>query len=145
LTAALVLGMAASPSLAVPAHPWEATSPHFTSRREADAVAAQAQRKGLRTVIQVISSNNIEVEYGNGFATQPPADAVCAKVKSNGLACSTQQEFHGATYTPAAGFSGTDTFTDRVSDGTAPSNAATAAVTVKPTMIGRRPHRRRHR
>src|SRR5262249_52050993 len=36
------------------------------------------------------------------------------------------------TYTPAANFSGSDSFTYRASDGTADSNVATVAITVKP-------------
>ena len=37
------------------------------------------------------------------------------------------------TYTPAAGFAGTDSFTYKASDGTAQSNAATVSITVQAT------------
>jgi hypothetical protein len=98
LTAALVtFGIGASPALASPAHPWEATSPHYTSRHKADSVAAQARRKGVKTVIQVIGPHNIEVEYGNGFATSHPAHVVCGRVKSKGLPCTVEQEDHGVS------------------------------------------------
>jgi hypothetical protein len=93
--AALVLGIGASPALAVPAHPWEAIAGHYTTLQKADAVATQARRQGVRTVVQVNGPQKIEVEYANGFATRPPAEAVCAKVKSKGLPCHVGQEAHG--------------------------------------------------
>ena len=96
LAAALVtFGIGAPPALAWPAHPWEATSPHYTSRHKADSVAARARREGVKTVIQVIGPHNIEVEYANGFATSHPAKMVCAKVKAKGLPCIVEQEGHG--------------------------------------------------
>jgi hypothetical protein len=94
-TAALALAIGASPALAAPAHPWEATTPHYTSRQKADSVAAQAHHQAIKTVIHVIDPHNIEVEYANGFPTRHPADAVCAKVQSKGLPCMVEREGHG--------------------------------------------------
>jgi hypothetical protein len=93
--AALSFGLGAAPAMAWPAHPWEATSPHYTSREKANAVAAAAKRKGVRTVLHVIGPHNIEVEYANGFANPRPADKVCAQVKAKGLPCIVEQEGHG--------------------------------------------------
>ena len=93
--AALSLGLGTAPAMAWPAHPWEATSPHYTSREKANAVAATAKRDGVRTVIQVIGRHNIEVEYANGFANRHPADKVCGQVKAKGLPCMVEQEGHG--------------------------------------------------
>jgi hypothetical protein len=93
-TAALVLGLGASPALAS-SHPWEATSPHYTSRQQADSVAARAHHSGVQTVIHVIGPHNIEVEYANGFPSRHPAEAVCAKVQSRGLPCRVEREGHG--------------------------------------------------
>jgi len=92
---ALALGIGASPALAMPAHPWEAIADHYTTLQKANAVAAQARSRGVKTVIQVNGPGKIEVEYANGFATRPPAAAVCAKVKSKGLPCRLGQEAHG--------------------------------------------------
>jgi hypothetical protein len=94
-TATLLFGIGASPALAGSSHPWEATSPHYTSRQQADSVAARAKRAGVQTVIQVIGSHNIEVEYANGFSSRHPAEAVCAKVHSKGLPCQVEVEGHG--------------------------------------------------
>jgi hypothetical protein len=94
-TATLLFGIGASPALAASSHPWEATSPHYTSRQQADSVAARAQPRGVKTVIQVISPHNIEVEYANGFPNRHPAEAVCAKVQSKGLPCRVEREGHG--------------------------------------------------
>lgn len=119
-----------------PAHPWEATSPHLTSQGQADSVAAQAGRKGLRTIIQVIGRNNIEVEYANGFATRPPAQAVCAHVKADGLACITEQEFHGVpkawnqSKDPA---SATTTTTSTTTRTTTPTTSTTTSGTTPTT------------
>jgi hypothetical protein len=95
VTAALLVGMGASPALAASSHPWEATSPHYTSRQQADSVAARAKRSGVKTVIQVIAAHNIEVEYANGFPARHPANVVCAKVQSIGLPCQVEREGHG--------------------------------------------------
>jgi hypothetical protein len=94
-TATLVVGIGASPALAASWDPWEATSPHYTGRQQADSVAAGAHHSGVKTVIQVIDPHNIEVEYANGFPTRHPADAVCAKVQSKGLPCKLEREGHG--------------------------------------------------
>jgi hypothetical protein len=94
-TATLVLGIGASPALAEGSHPWEATSPHYTSRQQADSVAARGQHSGVKTVIQVIDPHDIEVEYANGFPTRHPAEAVCAKIRSKGLPCKVEREGHG--------------------------------------------------
>lgn len=91
----LVAGFGAPAALAESSHPWEATSPHFTSRQKADALAAGAHGKGVKTVIQVINPHDIEVEYGNGFTTRHPAEVVCAKVKAKGLPCIVEREGHG--------------------------------------------------
>ena len=46
------------------------------------------------------------------------------------------QDSASVTYTPAAGFTGADSFTYRTNDGTADSNPATASVTVNPAGTG---------
>ena len=46
------------------------------------------------------------------------------------------QDSASLTYTPAADFAGSDSFTYRVNDGTADSNTATATVTVNPASTG---------
>ena len=93
--AALSLGLGAAPAVAWPAHPWEATTPHYTSMAKAKTVAAEAKRKGVRTVIHDMGPHNIEVEYANGFETRHPAEVVCARVKAKGLPCKVEQEGHG--------------------------------------------------
>jgi len=97
--AALGLGAMAPPALAGPAHPYEAIAGHYPTLKQANAVAAQAKKKGFRTVVQVNGPKKIEVEYGNGYATPGPALALCSKVKAKGLPCKLGQEEHGV---PAA-------------------------------------------
>ena len=101
-TAGLVLGLASVPAEAkapaqakAPARPYEAIAGHYPTLAEAQAVAAKAKAKGVRTVIQKNRPGHIEVEYGNGWSTPGPAAALCAKVKAKGLPCSVGQEYHG--------------------------------------------------
>jgi hypothetical protein len=94
-TAALPLGVVATPAGAAPSHPYEAIAGHYATLKQANAVADQARRKGVRTVVQVNGPGKNEVEYGNGYATPGPARALCSKVKAKGLPCLVGQEGHG--------------------------------------------------
>jgi hypothetical protein len=100
--AGLVLGAAASPAVAKPpahpkspARPYEAIAGHYPTLAQAQAVAAKAKAKGVRTVIQRNRPGHIEVEYGNGWSTPGPAEALCKKIRAKGLPCEVGQEYHG--------------------------------------------------
>ncbi len=94
-TAALALAAPAAPAVAAPAHPYEAIAGHYTTMKQANAVADKARSKGFKVVVQVNGPKKIEVEYGNGYATPGPALALCKKVKAKGLPCKLGQEQHG--------------------------------------------------
>ena len=95
-TAGLVLGFAAAPAVAKPpARPFEAVAGHYPTMAQAQAVAARAKAKGVRTVIQKNRPGHIEVEYGNGWSTPGPARALCQKIKAKALPCEVGQEYHG--------------------------------------------------
>ena len=81
-TAGLVLGLASAPAEAkapaqakAPARPYEAIAGHYPTLAEAQAVAAKAKAKGVRTVIQKNRPGHIEVEYGNGWSSPGPASS----------------------------------------------------------------------
>lgn len=99
-TVPLGLGAAASPAFAKtpkarPGHPYEAIAGHYPTLQQANAVAARARAKGFKAVVQPNRPGHIEVEYGNGWTTPGPAQALCQKVKAKGLPCNVGVEQHG--------------------------------------------------
>jgi hypothetical protein len=99
-TVALMIAAAAPAALAktakaTPGHPYEAIAGHYPTMQQANAVAAQAKAKGFKAVVQPNRPGHIEVEYGNGWTTPGPAQALCQKVKASGLPCTIGVEQHG--------------------------------------------------
>jgi len=78
-----------------------------------------------------LSGSDIETCELSFSVVTPPANGSLGAIGDQPCTPgSPNQDGASVTYTPAAGFSGTDTFTYQVADGTARSNPATATITV---------------
>jgi VCBS repeat-containing protein len=98
-----------------------------TVTNRAPAAAADAYSTAEDTPLTVAAPGVL------GNDTDPDGDSLSAVVVSGPAHGSLNLNADGGfTYTPAANFNGTDTFTYRASDGTAQSNPATVTMTVTP-------------
>jgi VCBS repeat-containing protein len=98
-----------------------------TVTNRAPAAAADAYSTAEDTPLTVAAPGVL------GNDTDPDGDSLSAVVVSGPAHGSLDLNADGGlTYTPAANFNGTDTFTYRASDGTAQSNPATVTMTVTP-------------
>jgi hypothetical protein len=69
---------------------------HCRSMSKAKAAKAAALKKGWpKVVIQVIASDNVEVELANGYRTKSDAEKVASKARRMGIHCYTEKEGHG--------------------------------------------------
>jgi hypothetical protein len=101
------------------------------------AADVSAATNAASPVTVTLRGSDVETcELTFSVVTGPPHGSLSPLTDQPCRAGSPNQDTATATFTPAAGFTGTDSFTYRVNDGTADSNAATATVTVSPAGGG---------
>jgi hypothetical protein len=96
----------------------------------AAASATTAQDSAVVVTLPASDPDNCELAFS--VETQPAHGTLSAPSNQACVAGSPDDDSATVIYTPATGFTGTDSFTFKANDGTADSNTATATVTVTP-------------
>jgi hypothetical protein len=100
----------------------------------AAASATTAQDSAVVVTLPASDPDNCELAFS--VETQPAHGTLSAPSNQACVAGSPDDDSATVIYTPATGFTGTDSFTFKANDGTADSNTATATVTVTPPPAG---------